>query len=324
VKRRTFLKGSIAAASGIVILGADGCEPPPITHGSQINTNNTGWRALGLTLADLTPSGSITTSADDDVFENLDVTGTIQIKHDGVTIRGCRVSAPGTTHPIKVNYHAGTTRSSAGVTIEFCELHGPLATGSSAQGVNAIRNVDPDDPVNVVRRCDIHHVANIATISGGWVVEENFGHNEKQFEDAHNDGIQCQKAPPRTTGLPFAVNRNKLVLGAVDGSVYSGNAAVWVNTISGDVGDNEVKDNLLQCADVTVGVKYQGLHPSAPPGNDFVGVSTITGNKFVQGWPPQAPGPEAAFSLSDAGTVVRSGNRFVDVGGNDLGPVPGG
>ncbi|MGH8950147.1 MAG: hypothetical protein ACRDX9_01870, partial [Acidimicrobiia bacterium] len=64
-------------------------EPGEITHGSQITTANTGWQGLGLTLGQLTPSGSITTSSNGQVIEGLDISGQVNINHDNVTVRGC-------------------------------------------------------------------------------------------------------------------------------------------------------------------------------------------------------------------------------------------
>jgi len=66
--------------------------------------NNTGIKATGLTDADLTPSGSISSTSDGQVIEGLLVTGSINIKHKNVTVRNTKVVNSGNTIAINVSY----------------------------------------------------------------------------------------------------------------------------------------------------------------------------------------------------------------------------
>jgi len=293
-------------------------DPGDLTHGADLEDDgsNSGYKALGLTLGD-PEERSISTTSDNQVIEGFNIIGQINVNHDGVRIQGGLLTAVGTSHGIKVNTRQGTSRGVCGLTIREVEIAGPPG-GSPSNGIRGPFAVEDGLPPNILQRLDVHHFANVATMTSGWKAIEVFGHNETIFGEAHNDCFQIQKAVPRTDGEPsFEVIRCKGIMGAVDGSFYAGTAMLWVNTINGDVGDNRVIDSLMQCGDVSVGIKYSGDHPKAT--GAFVGVSTVEGNRFVVGWPPQAPGPEFAMSFSAAGTVNHTGNRLVDTDGNDLG-----
>jgi hypothetical protein len=299
-------------------------DPPPagFGHGANVTTSIVGISGLGLVPGDLTPSGSISTSSDGQVIEGKDVSGSIQVNHHNVTIRGCRITAPVSVHAIKANYRAGTQIGVGGLLVEYCEMRGPI-TGSNGHGFNAIRNTSPTHGPNTIRRCFIHELGHTTHPSAGTVIIENYMRTGPVFQSYHNDGVYCAKAT-NTHNPSVAVVRNKIIMANEDGSSFGGTAAVYFNTISGDVHNVNIIDNWLQCTRVTVSVNFEGQHPSG--GGDLLGTLTITGNKIVQGWPVADPGPEFAMTLDNTspGTVVRSGNRFVDISGTDLGPVPGG
>jgi hypothetical protein len=303
----------------LVAAGVDPPDPEPgeITHGEQVTTTNTGWQGLGLTVGQLTPSGSVTTSSDGQLLQFLDINGQVNVNHDNVTIRGCRITVPVNVHAVKVNFHAGSTTAGAGgLQLEFCELRGPTS-GSNLFGVHAIRNTPSTEGVNVVHRCYIHELGHTTHISGGWELTENYMRTGPVVAAQHNDGVFCAKAPD-SHQPSLAIRRNRIIMATEDGSAVGGTAAVFLNTGSGDIHDVDVEDNWLQCSGESWGVRL------GTQNFDFLGTTTITGNWFVQGWPPSNPGPESAISIETPSTVVRSGNRFVDIDGNDLGPVPGG
>ncbi len=100
-----------------------------VTHGSQLTAENTGVRGAGYVYdratdtfshpvhGPLRQSGTIRTSYDGQVIENVDVRGAILVEHDNVTIRNCRVRYSGTAYGI--NARGAGQR---GTLIEFCDV----------------------------------------------------------------------------------------------------------------------------------------------------------------------------------------------------------
>lgn len=82
-------------------------------YADETNTGTTGT---------LTPSGTVTTTANGQVIENLDITGQIRIVHDNVTVRNCRINAAGFVWGIDGHYITPRT----GLIVEYCEIHGSM------------------------------------------------------------------------------------------------------------------------------------------------------------------------------------------------------
>lgn len=66
-----------------------------------VNPADTGLRGAGLTVADLTPSGSISTSKQGQVVEGLDISGGVTINHTDCVIRNNRIRYSGTAQAIR-------------------------------------------------------------------------------------------------------------------------------------------------------------------------------------------------------------------------------
>lgn len=98
-------------------------EPPDpvgdVAHGIDLTPSHVGIAGAGLTYGDLTPSGTVFSSATGQVIEGLDVTGTIFVQHQDVTVRNCRI-----TRPEGYNYGLYVTADGDGATIEFVEVWG--------------------------------------------------------------------------------------------------------------------------------------------------------------------------------------------------------
>jgi hypothetical protein len=283
----------------------DPTEPTPgtVTHGSQLSALNTGPIGLGLTYGQLTPGSGIVTSSHGQVIQNLDIVGSrIRVNHNNVTIRGCRIQGAPTAMPI----YPGN--GVYGLLIEYCELLMDPVNGGNLDGVFGIYDTPVNQGYNTIRRCNIHHMTDGAKLAGGWVFEENYVHPEVQWPAAHNDGIQSTRSSP-SPSPSIIVRRNKFICGD-----DFGNAGCWFSTVNGNQYDLLIEKNWIQASYNTVGVKLQGNHPDAT--GAFLGTATIIDNKIVHGW---NDGPEGDFAFDAAGTIVRSGNRRVDVNGNDLG-----
>jgi hypothetical protein len=277
--------------------------PGGITHGSQVTAQNTGWRGLGLTLADLTSTGSITTTHHEQVIERKRVSGNIQVQHDDVTIRGCKIEAPLGAHPIKVD-----TPGVSGLRVEFTEAHQDLTQGGDRNALHGSANVGAGQLPNVAYRCDLHHTADGVRPSNGWRIEECLIHPEVKFGSSHNDGLHStQDSGAHSPAI--SVVRSKVIMGH-----NFGNACLYFECTNGDHHDLDLIDNWLQASSATGCILLTTEHTGA---GSFLGTTRIERNWLVQGWDG---GPEFGIRLvGNVGTIVRSGNRKVNVAGNDLG-----
>ena len=133
--------------------GGNSVQPQPdYVHGQEIGSHNTGWRGLGLVLADLTPHSGV--FKEPGVYKNLDIQGTIRIEANDVTIRGFRLRSSGTTYGVSYTPSFGSGYKNA--VLEYGEIiGGPNATsyGVMLNGSN-----------QVVRRLHIHGWSSGATI----------------------------------------------------------------------------------------------------------------------------------------------------------------
>ena len=113
-----------------------------VTHGSQLSAENTGVRGAGYVYdratdtfshpvhGPLRPSGTIRTSFDGQVIENVDVTGAILVEHDNVTVRNCRVRYSESDKGINAR-----SASPRGTLIEFCDVTNVGSVPHEAEGL---------------------------------------------------------------------------------------------------------------------------------------------------------------------------------------------
>lgn len=185
--------------------------PTPPTTGYP-DASNTGVKA-GITR---TNSGSISTSSDGQVIQNLNINGTITVGHNNVIVRNVKITNPG--GPAILQY--GKT----GLVIEDCEIDG---TGNSgAEGAVGWGNY-------TIRRCNIHHFGEGLAANGGTVIEDNYIHDFTNWisAGAHQDGIQLE--------YPGGdVVRHNTILMGVDGA----NGTIH---ISSQPGSALIENNLL-------------------------------------------------------------------------------
>jgi len=304
-------------------------DPPPggLDDGEDVTLANTGIAALGLVPGDLTPSGSITTSSQGQIIEGKLVSGQVNINHHDVTLRACRILNPG-FHAIKVNNSAG------GLLLEFCESHGS-EPGNSGDGVNMTTNTTArprfheflgyTETRNVAYRCKLRFCRDVMHLSGGWLLYETYMMNGAVVPPAHNDGTDTSKLPNSySPHRSYSIIKCKIITAAEDGSSVGGNACIWIDNDTGDLFGIEVRQSWLQGGSPTNGI-FMSDAKDRPW--RFFGPIDLTDNKIVEGWPPANPGPKIPISLNinkSSPPITRSGNRLVDINGNDLGPVPGG
>src|SRR5690606_37929803 len=138
----------------------------------------------------LKASGSINTSRDGQVIENLDISGEVRVNHDNVTIRNCRITSAGGQAIYILN--------NAGLVIEDCLLDGQ---GRNAEAAVAHHNY-------TMRRCEVRNFGEGPRINGNVTIEDCLIHQFASFiaQGAHQDGIQA------TSGSNVVIRRNVVLI----------------------------------------------------------------------------------------------------------------
>jgi len=128
----------------------------------------------------LTPSGSITTTADNQVIDALDITGRITVNHSNVLIKRCRIRQPG-GEAIYRAWDLGLV----GLNIEDCEMDGTGNPNGAAAVVFS---------QYIIRRCNVYGFGEGLTASGDCTIEDNYFHDFGDYlaQGAHQDGVQME------------------------------------------------------------------------------------------------------------------------------------
>jgi hypothetical protein len=226
----------------------------------------------------LEPAGSITSSFEGQVIENVDVTGRILIRHNNVTVRNFRVTATGL-------YGINVFGDLSGILLEY----GQVLEASSAliigNGFTA-------------RYLDLAESGSDAIKPGGnVVVEQSWVHNLGTSPGSHADGVQI-------VGGSNMVFRNNFFDMPVNLAGYRSNAAFIIDNSVNHVSDILIQGNWLNGGNFTMYVLDKSDSEHAHP----EGV-VIVGNWF---------GRDYRFglrSITDTELVKWSDNRWGDTGG---------
>jgi hypothetical protein len=159
--------------------------------------------------------GDFTTSKDGQIIEHLDITGRLIIRHNGVTVRNCRVQGGQPTGSWFVT--VDTTQSRVAPTRFYdCTFAASVKTVGSGSGIQG-RDFE-------LHRCDISgsvdgvgaQYSNVG-IFGCWIHDLPYYPYDPAHKDgSHNDCIQVHG------GIGFTINGNSLEAGT------KGNAAIMV------------------------------------------------------------------------------------------------
>jgi hypothetical protein len=189
------------------------------------DASNTGVPA-GITL---TPSGSITISTPGAVVSGLNISGTVNINANNVTLKNVRVRSSSFA---VVRIQAGRS----GVVIQDCEIDG---VGTNNAGNHGIAGEGA-----TVRRCEIFNVENGITPQSSnspWIIEDNYIHTLKASGSPHYDGIQVDG------GLSNITIRHNTVI-----NQHSQTAAVMIDNYFGPISNVTVDNNRLVGGGFTV------------------------------------------------------------------------
>jgi Right handed beta helix region len=202
----------------------------------------------------LRPSGTVKVTQEGAVIDGLDITGTLEIWADDVTVRRTRVRSDGAKNWVVAWIEAGRT----GVVIEDCEIDGLGAAGWPEGGAIGIQGEGV-----TIRRCDIHHVGDGMKSGSNVVFEDNWVHDLEAAGEPHYDGFQFDGG-----GENITIRHNTISIPDQTGAVNLGNTF-------GPVANVVVDGNLLSGGTYTVYV--DGQFTSEP----FTRIS-VTNNRF--GW----------------------------------------
>jgi hypothetical protein len=145
----------------------------PTTDSTLPDASTTGVRDASV----LKRSGSVTVSTDGAVVENLDVTGTISIEADNVTVRNVRVTSGGGKYLISI------ALGRSGVVIEDVELNGlRISTHGVVHGGYTARRV------NMYGVGDGFRAGSDTVIEDSWV--HDLGHDGAFDSSPHYDAVQ--------------------------------------------------------------------------------------------------------------------------------------
>jgi hypothetical protein len=189
--------GSTGLAGAPVGTACDGPRPGPDNTGVPAGT-------------DLTPSDSIRVTDDGAVVEDLDISGTITVLADDVTIRRVRITT-GDYYPIRY-FDDGNV----GLVVEDSEI---IGTSGNVTSAIAFRNY-------TARRLNIHGGADGLKADANVLIEDCWIHDLSNGNGEHNDGVQ-------STGGRGVTIRHNDISGASNACVQTGdeNAATEDLTI---------------------------------------------------------------------------------------------
>jgi hypothetical protein len=232
----------------------------------------------------------VSSSADGQVIEDLDVHGAIAIQHNNVTVQNCKASAG----VYSIYVYAGTT----GATIQDCDING-VGRGNAGSAGIFIAGAS----VQCLRN-NIYRVENGIALSGSngpVLIKDNFIHNlHAGPETPHYDGLQCDGRNDDTT-----IDHNTIF------NENGGAAAIMIDNFAGASDAIVVKDNYAAGAGYTCYCDA-GFDPTGAP---------LTNVSFLRNI--LRPGGYGYWAINSA-TPIRQGNRFLEHGSIFDTPPPGG
>lgn len=249
---------------------------PPVSTGYP-NATNTGV-PVGTTLTNYTGPSVITTNGT--TIDSKRITYGLDIRANNVTIKNCLVEVDDSFFIIL------SDNGNTGLVIQDTEIDGMdnISGDSAVGGYNY-----------TLLRCNIHNTVDGIKAGDNTVIQDCYIHDMAQFQDSHNDGIQCLG----TTSLQIIHNTIILEDGATSAIILSTGSADDMRNIL-------INDNLLGGGAYTVYGGYQaGIDTLSKVSN-----IQITNNMFTTQIFPNS----GAFGplTSRSSPVVVTGNKWYD------------
>ncbi|HSW99061.1 MAG TPA: fibronectin type III domain-containing protein [Candidatus Saccharimonadales bacterium] len=163
------------------------------------NPKTTGIIGAGMQYGDLTPYvGNLTTTANNQVIQNLDIRGNITVRHNNVTVQHCRIHSVQTSNVLTggesivdgnqstVDGGGNRTWLANNMAVRYCEVIGSLDPNLNDQSGICIGGGDG----MVADHCHIHNVSDSLLPSGNSSVTHNLVYDVKVATGSHADCIQ--------------------------------------------------------------------------------------------------------------------------------------
>jgi len=174
----------------------------------------------------LVPSGSLTITAAGTVVDGLEITGTVTVAADNVTIKNTLIKNTG---PFPIKNHG------ANLLVEDTEIDGQGKGNPAVSFANY-----------TLRRVNIHDVGEGPRIAGGNItIEDSYVHHLVQIGDNHTDVIQA------VSGSGIVIRGNNLQAYNPDTGI-KGNAAFMFGEDDNALRDCLVEGNLMNGGNYTV------------------------------------------------------------------------
>jgi len=239
---------------------ADPMKPSPFNTGPSGN---------------LTASGGMTITTDGAVIENLDISRTVSIKANNVTIRNCRIAVTTDFYGIQCTF--GYT----GLLIEDCEITGMQSSG--VYGSNF-----------TIRRSYIHNSgADAFKPTENFVIESCYITDLGYIDMAHADGIQM------IVGSNGLVRWNTFDMKPEEDN-FRNSICIFVSTANGPIDNVVIDGNWINGGGWSIQIRDKGRGYGVPTN------VAITNNKF---------GRDHLFGIFVAdGSITTHGNVWEDTG----------
>lgn len=221
---------------------------------------------------------SISTSRDGQVIEDLEVHGTIEVRHDDVTIRRVRILGTG---PYGIVVPSRLSEDVGGLHIADTEIRGvagPRSAGLAPYGRWT------------GRRLDIHGWNDGVKVASNQRIEDSWIHDPYVTATSHNDGIQT------SGGHDVVIRGNRIA-----GQWQTQTSALILQSNFAPVDGYTIEDNLLSGGSYTLYIRDKGTGHGSPTN------MTVRNNRWVSD--SAAYGPT---SLDPGPGWIWEDNRFDD------------
>jgi hypothetical protein len=232
------------------------------------NASNTG------TSGSLTASSGFTITTDNAVIEDLDISGTVKVQANNVTIRNCRISTGG-------YYGIQCTFGYTGLLIEDCEIEGMQSAGIYGSNFTA-------------RRVHIHNSGADAIKPGSnFVIESCYLTDLGYITTSHADGVQM------VSGGDGVIRWNNFDM-PHDEPGYKNSQCIIIQTNNGLIDDVVIHENWINGGGYSVQIRDKGNGYGAPTNIE------ITDNQFGRDY-------QFGIMITDGSPTI-SGNVWEDNG----------
>lgn len=282
----TALDGGEAASGLDTTPGPDGSGDGPAPPEGFPSAATTGIAGAGVDPDDLRPSDSIVVTEDGAVIEGVDVSGTIRVTADDVTIRRSRIR-----HEAGYGIRADGER----LLVEDTTIIGLTPAATASIGLSDY----------TCRRCDLSGATDGALAYADTVIERSFIHDLRPDEGSHNDGVQG------SGGSDVTIRGNTIL-----GPFRTSTSAVLAQSNIAPLDGWRIEGNLLAGGSFAVFLRDKGTGHGPPTD------STVADNHILRGSTGAAAACLARADrascesldhyLAVDGTVTVGGNELID------------